>query len=173
MMWTHFIYDYMASYIIMVKDHLGNIKGNGTDATAWSTLTANCILYAPSNRLDVHTTTFVTLIMGHRLKWEIAKWAGCNTTGQQCVQLCICVATKCNTWQHTMKASYSWQPWLRITKLSIQRNKQEKLTWLEPGHPQYQQSLIVHALHSQHLKWITANTSMWCLPALGVFDSGN
>ena len=55
---TNYIYGYMASDIIMVKDHSDSERGNPL---------------LPIDRI-VHTTAFVTPVVEHWLEREIAQW---------------------------------------------------------------------------------------------------
>ena len=68
---THFIYGYMASDIIMVKDHSDSERGN---MGYYFRLTARLFyMHHPTDRI-AHTTAFVTPVVEHWLEREIAQW---------------------------------------------------------------------------------------------------
>ena len=61
----------------MVKDHSVGEKGKLTVSTKWATLSKSqqgiFYMHHPTDRI-VHTTAFITPVVEHWLKHEIARW---------------------------------------------------------------------------------------------------
>ena len=71
---THFIYGYMASDI-WLRTILIVRKETRCRHIGYSyRLTARVLLYAPSTDRIIHTTAFITPVVGHWLEREISQW---------------------------------------------------------------------------------------------------
>ena len=71
---THLIYRYMASDIIMVKDHSDSERGNPLPPHGLLfPINSKGYMHYPTDRI-AHTTAFVTPVVEHWLEREIAQW---------------------------------------------------------------------------------------------------
>ena len=73
---THFIYGYMVSDIIMVKDHSDSERANPLPLHGLLFPISSKVsfyMHHPTDRI-AHTTGFVTPVVEHCLEREIAQW---------------------------------------------------------------------------------------------------